>query len=46
MLLHAILDGEAVEILVGQLPPIRGLPRSNVDLGDRPRVPGNGLADP
>ena len=45
MLLDAILHGEAVEILVAQLPPIGCLPRSDVDLGDRPRVLGDGLAD-
>ena len=45
MLLDAILHGETVQILVGQLPPICGLPRSDVDLGDRACVPGNGLAD-
>jgi len=46
VLVEAILHGQRVEKVVGQLTPVRGLPRSDVDLGDRPRVRGDGLADP
>ena len=46
MLLEALLDGQPVEVVVGELAPVRGPPGADVHLGDGLRVLRLGLADP
>jgi hypothetical protein len=46
MLFEPVVHRETVQVVVGQLAAVRGLPGANVDLRDRASVLRDGLPDP